>query len=101
MKNIVKICLFDKGYEPKHSKELFSSLLRTYFVPLVRDSVFCYFSQGYFQLKANPGAWMLKLRDGRSSELYQIARLVFYITIIHNLIKVCTVCLLPSLDGEA
>lgn len=28
---------------------------------------------GYFQLKANPGAWMLKLRKGRSEEIYQIA----------------------------
>jgi len=27
---------------------------------------------GYFQLKANPGVWDLKLRSGRSSELYQI-----------------------------
>ncbi|XP_028655382.2 UDP-glucose:glycoprotein glucosyltransferase 2 [Erpetoichthys calabaricus] len=27
---------------------------------------------GYFQLKANPGAWMLKLRKGRSEDLYQI-----------------------------
>lgn len=28
---------------------------------------------GYFQLKANPGAWLLKLRQGRSSEIYSIA----------------------------
>ncbi|KAL4220092.1 UDP-glucose:glycoprotein glucosyltransferase 1 [Mactra antiquata] len=28
---------------------------------------------GYFQLKANPGAWTLKLRQGRSSELYDVA----------------------------
>lgn len=28
---------------------------------------------GYFQLKANPGAWNLKLRPGRSQELYDIA----------------------------
>ncbi|XP_015248212.1 PREDICTED: UDP-glucose:glycoprotein glucosyltransferase 1 isoform X2 [Cyprinodon variegatus] len=27
---------------------------------------------GYFQLKANPGAWMLKLRKGRSDEIYRI-----------------------------
>ncbi|KAM4625190.1 UDP-glucose:glycoprotein glucosyltransferase 1 [Polymixia lowei] len=27
---------------------------------------------GYFQLKANPGAWMLKLRKGRSDEIYKI-----------------------------
>ena len=30
--------------------------------------------QGYFQLKANPGAWDLKLRQGRSQEIYEIAR---------------------------
>ncbi|XP_060085960.1 UDP-glucose:glycoprotein glucosyltransferase 1-like [Ylistrum balloti] len=28
---------------------------------------------GYFQLKANPGTWFLKLREGRSLELYDIA----------------------------
>jgi len=28
--------------------------------------------QGYFQLKANPGAWRLQLRQGRSHELYDI-----------------------------
>ncbi|XP_051938490.1 UDP-glucose:glycoprotein glucosyltransferase 2 isoform X2 [Hippocampus zosterae] len=27
---------------------------------------------GYFQLKANPGAWLLKLRNGRSEDIYQI-----------------------------
>jgi UDP-glucose:glycoprotein glucosyltransferase len=27
---------------------------------------------GYFQLKANPGAWILKLRHGKSSEIYDI-----------------------------
>ncbi|XP_044750165.1 UDP-glucose:glycoprotein glucosyltransferase [Coccinella septempunctata] len=27
---------------------------------------------GYFQLKANPGAWLLRLRQGRSSEIYDI-----------------------------
>ncbi|KAL3846980.1 hypothetical protein ACJMK2_017920, partial [Sinanodonta woodiana] len=27
---------------------------------------------GYFQLKANPGAWMLSLREGRSANLYEI-----------------------------
>ncbi|KAK5964500.1 UDP-Glucose Glycoprotein glucosylTransferase [Trichostrongylus colubriformis] len=28
---------------------------------------------GYFQLKANPGAWLLQLREGKSSEIYTIA----------------------------
>ncbi|TRY99699.1 hypothetical protein DNTS_029439 [Danionella cerebrum] len=27
---------------------------------------------GYFQLKANPGAWMLRLRKGRSDDIYKI-----------------------------
>ncbi|KAJ8252912.1 hypothetical protein GJAV_G00206940 [Gymnothorax javanicus] len=27
---------------------------------------------GYFQLKANPGAWVLRLREGRSEEIYHI-----------------------------
>lgn len=27
---------------------------------------------GYFQLKANPGAWILKLRHGKSSEIYDV-----------------------------
>ncbi|GAB0179271.1 UDP-glucose:glycoprotein glucosyltransferase 2 [Grus japonensis] len=27
---------------------------------------------GYFQLKANPGAWTLRLREGRSKEIYQV-----------------------------
>ncbi|RZC41026.1 UDP-glucose:glycoprotein glucosyltransferase, partial [Asbolus verrucosus] len=27
---------------------------------------------GYFQLKANPGAWILRLRQGRSAEIYDI-----------------------------
>ncbi|KAI3367586.1 hypothetical protein L3Q82_026430 [Scortum barcoo] len=29
---------------------------------------------GYFQLKANPGAWILKMRKGRSDEIYKIYR---------------------------
>lgn len=28
--------------------------------------------QGYFQLKANPGSWILRLREGRSEEIYEI-----------------------------
>lgn len=27
---------------------------------------------GYFQLKANPGAWVLRLRQGRSADIYEI-----------------------------
>ena len=29
---------------------------------------------GYFQLKANPGVWVLRLREGRSADIYGIAR---------------------------
>ncbi|KAK7083347.1 UDP-glucose:glycoprotein glucosyltransferase 1, partial [Halocaridina rubra] len=28
---------------------------------------------GYFQLKANPGAWLLRLRQGRSADIYAVA----------------------------
>lgn len=28
---------------------------------------------GYFQLKANPGEWLLRLRQGRSAEIYDIS----------------------------
>ncbi|KAK6033739.1 UDP-glucose:Glycoprotein Glucosyltransferase [Ostertagia ostertagi] len=28
---------------------------------------------GYFQLKANPGAWLLQIREGKSSEFYNIS----------------------------
>jgi len=33
-----------------------------------------YDMQGYFQLKAYPGAWSLRVREGRSSEIYEIER---------------------------
>lgn len=29
---------------------------------------------GYFQLKANPGAWVVRLRQGRSADIYEIAK---------------------------
>lgn len=29
---------------------------------------------GYFQLKAGPGAWLLRLREGRSRDIYFIQR---------------------------
>lgn len=35
---------------------------------------------GYFQLKANPGAWILRLRHGKSEEIYDITRYVLRIT---------------------
>uniref|UniRef100_A0A8C9WSP1 UDP-glucose ceramide glucosyltransferase-like 1 n=1 Tax=Scleropages formosus TaxID=113540 RepID=A0A8C9WSP1_SCLFO len=39
--------------------------------PLMQDTIVMA-NLGYFQLKANPGAWILKLRKGRSEEIYQI-----------------------------
>lgn len=33
---------------------------------------------GYFQLKANPGAWILRLRQGRSADIYDIVGYVVY-----------------------
>jgi len=29
---------------------------------------------GYFQLKTTPGVWHLKLREGKSQDIYQISR---------------------------
>uniref|UniRef100_A0A673L9F0 UDP-glucose ceramide glucosyltransferase-like 1 n=1 Tax=Sinocyclocheilus rhinocerous TaxID=307959 RepID=A0A673L9F0_9TELE len=39
--------------------------------PLMHDTIVMA-NLGYFQLKANPGAWMLRLREGRSEDIYQI-----------------------------
>ncbi|KAB0343817.1 hypothetical protein FD754_020743 [Muntiacus muntjak] len=39
--------------------------------PVVVDTIVMA-NLGYFQLKANPGAWILKLRQGRSEDIYQI-----------------------------
>ncbi|XP_040847161.1 UDP-glucose:glycoprotein glucosyltransferase 2 [Ochotona curzoniae] len=39
--------------------------------PVVVDTVVMA-NLGYFQLKANPGAWILKLREGKSEDIYQI-----------------------------
>ncbi|XP_047456702.1 UDP-glucose:glycoprotein glucosyltransferase 2 isoform X3 [Mugil cephalus] len=39
--------------------------------PLMYDTIVMA-NLGYFQLKANPGAWILRLREGRSEEIYQI-----------------------------
>ncbi|XP_061082580.1 UDP-glucose:glycoprotein glucosyltransferase 2 isoform X1 [Conger conger] len=46
-------------------------ILGTRTAPLVQDTIVMA-NLGYFQLKANPGAWVLKLREGRSEEIYQI-----------------------------
>lgn len=29
---------------------------------------------GYFQLKANPGSWLLRLRQGRSADIFDVLR---------------------------
>ncbi|XP_067099208.1 UDP-glucose:glycoprotein glucosyltransferase 1 [Osmerus mordax] len=39
--------------------------------PVIMDTIVMA-NLGYFQLKANPGAWVLKLRKGRSDEIYKI-----------------------------
>ncbi|XP_031416204.1 UDP-glucose:glycoprotein glucosyltransferase 2 isoform X2 [Clupea harengus] len=39
--------------------------------PLMQDTIVMA-NLGYFQLKANPGAWILRLRTGRSEDIYQI-----------------------------
>ncbi|XP_028993003.1 UDP-glucose:glycoprotein glucosyltransferase 2 isoform X3 [Betta splendens] len=39
--------------------------------PLMYDTIVMA-NLGYFQLKANPGAWNLRLREGRSADIYQI-----------------------------
>uniref|UniRef100_A0A8C4X676 UDP-glucose ceramide glucosyltransferase-like 1 n=1 Tax=Erpetoichthys calabaricus TaxID=27687 RepID=A0A8C4X676_ERPCA len=39
--------------------------------PLIVDTIVMA-NLGYFQLKANPGAWVLRLRKGRSDEIYKI-----------------------------
>ena len=40
--------------------------------PVVVDTIVMA-NLGYLQLKSNPGRWFLKLREGRSSEIYDIA----------------------------
>ncbi len=40
-------------------------------IPVVVDTIVMA-NLGYFQLKANPGAWILKLRAGKSSEIYDV-----------------------------
>ncbi|GAA6231484.1 UDP-glucose:glycoprotein glucosyltransferase 2-like isoform X2 [Lates japonicus] len=39
--------------------------------PLMYDTIVMA-NLGYFQLKANPGAWILRLRKGRSEDIYQV-----------------------------
>jgi UDP-glucose:glycoprotein glucosyltransferase len=39
--------------------------------PIIVDTIVMA-NLGYFQLKANPGAWILKLRQGKSSDIYDI-----------------------------
>lgn len=37
---------------------------------------------GYFQLKATPGAFTLRLREGRSKDIYFIHRLILFIILV-------------------
>ncbi|XP_038051139.1 UDP-glucose:glycoprotein glucosyltransferase 1-like isoform X2 [Patiria miniata] len=39
--------------------------------PVTQDTIVMA-NLGYFQLKANPGAWLLNLRHGRSADIYQV-----------------------------
>lgn len=39
--------------------------------PVVVDTIVMA-NLGYFQLKANPGAWILRLRQGRSADIFDI-----------------------------
>ncbi|XP_018571194.1 UDP-glucose:glycoprotein glucosyltransferase [Anoplophora glabripennis] len=39
--------------------------------PVIMDTIVMA-NLGYFQLKANPGAWILRLRQGRSADIYDI-----------------------------
>jgi UDP-glucose:glycoprotein glucosyltransferase len=50
--------------------------------PLIVDTIVMA-NLGYFQLKANPGEWLLKLRLGRSSEIYDITN-VEGLDVIHK-----------------
>ena len=58
--------------------------------------------QGYFQLKANPGAWLLELRQGRSSELYDIVRCVVHClsVCVHVCVCVCVCVCMSKMQGE-
>lgn len=46
--------------------------------PIIVDTIVMA-NLGYFQLKANPGAWILKLRHGKSEEIYDITRCVSFL----------------------
>ena len=59
-------------------------LSKFYRYPYHSNLPFCFFHliQGYFQLKAYPGAWSLSVREGRSSEIYDIERYHFYFLLL-------------------
>ncbi len=46
---------------------------------------------GYFQLKASPGAWTLRLRDGRSADIYSIQRCVLVVDVMATGVMVTVV----------
>ncbi|KRZ49842.1 UDP-glucose:glycoprotein glucosyltransferase 1 [Trichinella nativa] len=45
--------------------------LGTFHEPFMFDTIVMA-NLGYFQLKANPGAWILALREGKSAEIYEV-----------------------------
>lgn len=54
---------------------------------------------GYFQLKAGPGAWDLRLRQGRSRDVYSLHRCVMCVvcvvcTVMHVWCVYCDACVM-------
>lgn len=50
---------------------------------LKNNQVFLYSLQGYFQLKAFPGSWILRVREGRSADIYDIDRYKKRLEMVH------------------
>lgn len=53
---------------------------------------------GYFQLKANPGAWWLQIREGRSHDIYTIAG--FVLRCVRGKIVHCVSCYRHTGNGR-
>ena len=58
----------------KFKKKL--NIIEQYFLVIYLLFFCCFFctQQGYFQLKAYPGSFVLQLRNGRSASIYKIDR---------------------------
>lgn len=52
---------------------------------------------GYLQLKAAPGAWFLNLREGRSSDIYDIVGQVTTLILIQNILTLIRILILNIL----